>query len=70
MGTGSLCWGVKLPGRGANYLPSSSDEVKERVQLYLYSPSGLHGLSYGELYIFLPYIQGVLTEVLRHINLR
>jgi hypothetical protein len=32
--------GVKLPGRGVDHLPSSSTRVKERVQLYLYSPSG------------------------------
>ena len=32
--------GVKLPERGANYPPSSSAEVKERVELYLYSRSG------------------------------
>ena len=32
--------GVKRPGRGADHPPSSSVEVKERVELYLYSPSG------------------------------
>jgi hypothetical protein len=31
---------VKRPGRGVDHLPSSSARVKERVQLYLYSPSG------------------------------
>jgi len=31
---------VKLPGLGVDYPPASSAEVKERVQLYLYSPSG------------------------------
>jgi hypothetical protein len=30
----------KRPDRGINYPPSSSAEDKERVQLYLYSPSG------------------------------
>ena len=30
---------VKWPGRGAIHLPSSSAEVKERVELYLYSSS-------------------------------
>ena len=34
MGTGSF------PGRDADYLPSSSAEVKEKVELYLYFPSG------------------------------
>ena len=32
--------GVKRPGRGVNHLHTSSAEVKERVELYLYSPSG------------------------------
>jgi hypothetical protein len=32
--------GVKRPGCGVDYPPPSSAEVKERVELYLYSPSG------------------------------
>jgi hypothetical protein len=32
--------GVKRPGRGVNHPPSSSAEVKERVELYLCSPTG------------------------------
>jgi hypothetical protein len=39
MGTGSFTE-VKRPGRGADHLPTSSAEVKERVELNLYSPSG------------------------------
>jgi hypothetical protein len=39
MGTGSFP-GVKRPGRGVDHPPPSSAEVKERVELYLYSPSG------------------------------
>jgi hypothetical protein len=39
MGTGSFP-GVKRPGRGVDHPPSSSASVKERVELYLYSPSG------------------------------
>jgi hypothetical protein len=39
MGTGSFPE-VKRPGRGFDHLPPSSAEVKERVELYLYSPSG------------------------------
>ena len=35
---------VKRPGRGVNHPPPSSAEVKERVELYLYSPLGLHSL--------------------------
>jgi hypothetical protein len=32
--------GVKRPGRGVDHPPSSSTEVKERVEIYLYFPSG------------------------------
>jgi hypothetical protein len=32
--------GGKTPGRGVDHPPSSSADVKERVQLYIYSPSG------------------------------
>jgi len=39
MGTGSFPW-VKRPGGGVNHPPTSGAEVKERVELYLYSPSG------------------------------
>ena len=39
MGTGTIL-GVKRPGRGVDHPPPSSAEVKERVELYLYSPSG------------------------------
>ena len=35
-----LSWGVKRQGRGDDHLPPSSAEVKERVELYLYSPIG------------------------------
>ena len=38
MGTGSFL-GLKRPERGVTTNPSSA-EVKERVELYLYSPSG------------------------------
>ena len=31
--------GVKLPGRGIVHLPLSSADVKERIELYLYSTS-------------------------------
>jgi hypothetical protein len=39
MGTGSFP-GVKRPGRGVDHPPPSSAEVKKRVELYIYSPSG------------------------------
>jgi len=40
MGTGSFPW-VKRPGRGVDHPQPSSAEVRERVELYLYSPYGL-----------------------------
>jgi hypothetical protein len=39
MGKGSFP-GVKRPGCGVDHPPPSSAKVKERVQLYFYSPSG------------------------------
>jgi len=39
MGTGSSP-GLKRPRPGVVHPPPSSAEVKERVDLYLYSPSG------------------------------
>ena len=38
-GTGSVP-GVKRPGRGVDHPRTSNVEVKERVELSLYSPSG------------------------------
>jgi hypothetical protein len=32
--------GVKRPGRGVDHPPSPSARIKQRVELYLYSPSG------------------------------
>jgi len=32
--------GAKRPGRDVDHTPPSSAEVKERVELYLYSPFG------------------------------
>ena len=40
MDTGSFP-GVKRPGHGVDHSPLPSVEVKERIELYLYSPSGL-----------------------------
>ena len=40
MGTGSLARGEKRLGRGFDHPPQPSAEVKERVELNLYSPSG------------------------------
>jgi hypothetical protein len=39
-------------GPGLNHPPPSGAEVKERVELYLYSPLGLNGLFLEELYLF------------------
>jgi len=39
MGTESFL-GAERPGRGVDHPPLSSAEVKERVELYLFSPSG------------------------------
>jgi hypothetical protein len=39
MGTGSFL-GVKRPGRGVDHPTPSSADVKERVELYLYTTSG------------------------------
>jgi hypothetical protein len=50
MGTGSFP-GVKRPGRGADHPPPSSAEVKESVELYLYSPPGP---SWPVLWLILP----------------
>jgi len=40
MGVGSLSQGVKRPGSGVDHPPPFSAKVKERVELYLSSPSG------------------------------
>jgi hypothetical protein len=48
MGTGSFL-GVKRPGRGVAYPPTSSAEVKLRVQTYVYPHLGVHDLFYDEL---------------------
>jgi len=37
LGTGSFL-GVKRPGHGTDHPPPSSTKVKERVELYIYSP--------------------------------
>ena len=40
MATASFRGGAKLPGFEFDHPPPSSAEVKERVELYPYSPSG------------------------------
>jgi hypothetical protein len=39
--------GVKRQGRGVDHPPPSSAEIKEKVELYLYSPSGPSWLVLG-----------------------
>jgi len=53
MGTGSSP-GEKRPGRGVDHPPSSSVEVKERVELYLYTPSSVEVKERVELYFYTP----------------
>jgi len=38
----SFSMGVKRPGREADHTPPCGAETKECVELYLYSPIGLH----------------------------
>jgi hypothetical protein len=47
--------GVKRPGRTVDHPPSSSARVKERVELYLYSPSGPSWPVIGRPLPFSPY---------------
>jgi hypothetical protein len=39
-----LSRGLKRPGHETDHSPSSSAEIKERVELYLHSPICLHGV--------------------------
>ena len=57
--------GVKRPELGAHHPPESSSEVKEGVELYLYSPLDLHGLFLGEicLYLYLYRIRVVVSTM-------
>ena len=48
---------VKLPGRGVDHTPPFSAEVKERVALNLYSPSGsTWPVMFIYIYIYIIYI--------------
>ena len=51
MGTGSFS-GVKRLGRGVDHPPLSSAKVKERVELYFYSPSGPSLACYRAIFTF------------------
>ena len=55
-GTGSFP-GVKRPGRGVDHTPPPCAEVKERVELYLYSPSRPSWPVMWEIYLYLYFSQ-------------
>jgi hypothetical protein len=52
MGTGSFP-AVKWPGRNVDHPLPSKAEIKEKVEVYLYSPIGLHYPFCGEIYLHL-----------------
>ena len=62
--------GVKQPGHGIDHPPPSIAEVKERVELYLYSPSGPFWPVLGRtLPLLLPIYNGVL-EIWKALKLK
>jgi hypothetical protein len=60
MGTGSLPV-VKRPGSGIDHPPQSSAEIKERVELYIYFPSGPSWCVIG-LTLSVPFLCEKLTD--------
>jgi hypothetical protein len=63
MGKGSLFPEVKRPGCGVNHLTLSSAEVKERVQLHLYVPSGPSWLAIGRNLLYLTVLIHVSSTI-------
>ena len=55
--------GVKWPGRGVDHPPPSSTKVKERVELYPYSPSGPSWPGQGDLFFTFYVIQHSYVKV-------
>jgi len=55
MGTGSVP-GIKQPRRGVDHPPPSSAEVKEVVELYLYSTSWPTWSVKGEIYLYIDFL--------------
>jgi hypothetical protein len=51
MDTGSFP-GIKRPGRGVDHPPPTSAEIKERVELYLYSPLWAFMACYRVIFTF------------------
>jgi hypothetical protein len=62
VGTGPLL-GVMVLGFGIKHSPPSSTEVKERVELYLYSPLCLRDLFESELYYKLKQVKELLKLI-------
>ena len=54
--------GVKRPGRGVDHPPPCSAEVKERVELYRYSPTGPSWLVLGQYRPCLKYSVPIFVE--------
>jgi hypothetical protein len=61
MGTGSFP-GVKRPGRGADHTPRSKCRGHDRVELYLYSPSGPSWPVIGRTFTFTVLVLTVLHK--------
>jgi hypothetical protein len=53
--------GIEWPGRVRNHSPPSSGEVKERVELYLYSQSGSSWPVLGESLLFVRLFSNMYT---------
>jgi hypothetical protein len=51
IGTESLSQGVRGPERGVNHPPPPSAEVKQRLQLFLYFPSGSSCFFLGKYFV-------------------
>jgi hypothetical protein len=43
--------GIKRRGRDVDHPPTSSGEIQRTEDVYTCSPSGIRGLSYGEIYL-------------------
>ena len=65
MGTGSFP-GIKRPGRGADHPPPSKCRGHERVELYLYSPSGPSWPVIGRTFTFTLYIYIYIISSLKY----
>jgi len=54
----------KRPEPGVDHALASRAEAKDRRELYLYSSSlGLHGLFYGDLYLFVLIVRGLECDI-------